>query len=263
MESRTTWYVSTTRCRNGIEYKTKFPVRHSEQAIRNRERRQRETNRAAKLARESAITLGQELNDNYQVGVDQHLVLSLSDEALEKIIRLAGSEERDAVLLKLDNYVARQVVNKLLLPLCRAAGIAPVYHWVSSDMDGKTGAQERPHVHMVCTRAVADLMRQAWERRHMGEIVKARTLYSHHHGDLQELAEYLIGQTRPFAGKNRYHPSRSATRPEHGKPRLSPNGSADLTLPRGCVKIYRSEFQAGRPQMLRYWRPPAEGEAGP
>lgn len=258
--SEAQWYVSTVKCRNGIEYKTKFPVRHSVQATTNKERRRREVYRADKQARESAVVFGQELNDNYVVGRDVHLVLSLSDAALQKIVRLAKTDERDAVLLKLDNYVARQIVNKVLLPACKAAGIPAVYHWISSDQDGETGEQERPHVHMVTTKEVAALMKSAWTRKHMGEVVKERTLYSHDHGDLQELADYLIGQTRGFRNKSRYHPSRAASKPERPAPRPSRNGSADLTLPRGCVKIWRSEFQAGRPQMLRYWRPPADGE---
>lgn len=257
--SETRWYVSTVHCRNGIEYKTKFPVRHSDLAVRNKERRRREVQRADKQARESATVLGQELNDNYTVGEDVHLALSIDDRAMEKIVRLAGSEERDAVLLKLENYVARQIVNKVLLPLCKEAGIPAVYHWIVSDKNGKTGERERPHVHMVAKKEVAALMVRAWLRKGMGEIIRERVLYSHHHGDLQELADYLIGQTRGFRNKNRYHPSRAASRPEHAAPRPSSSGNADLKLPKGCVKIYRSEFQAGRPQMLRYYRPPAEG----
>ena len=247
----TSWYVATVKCRNGIEYKTKFPVRHSEQAEKNRERRRREISRADRLARESAVTLGQELNDNYVCGRDIHLALSLSDDALKRIVRLAGSEERDAVLLKLDSYVARQVVNKVLLP---------VYHWISSDMDGETGAPARPHIHMVATREVAELMKQAWSRKRMGEVIKEKPLYGHHHGDLQELAEYLIGQTRTFSNKKRYHPSRSASKPERSRPRPSSNGNADLAVPKGCEKIFRSESAAGRPQMLRYYRPPRDGD---
>lgn len=252
------WYVSTTKCRNGIEYKTKFPVRHSDGDRTGKEQKRREAARAAKQARASAVALGQELNDNYVCGRDKHLALSLSDEALARIVRLAGSDDEDAVLLKLDNYVARQVVNKVLLPLCKAAGVAPVYHWIASDRNGKTGEPERPHIHMVCTAEVAEVMKRAWERKRMGEVVKERTLYSHHCGDLQELADYLIRQTRAFPNKSRFHPSRSTSRPEHGSPRPSPNGYSDLRLPKGCVKIYRSESMAGRPQMLRYWRPPAK-----
>lgn len=257
--SETRWYVSTVRCRNGIEYKTKFPVRHSEEAVRNKERRRREIHRADKQARESATELGQQMNDNYTVGEDVHLALSLSDDAMKKIIRLAGSDDRDAVLLKLENYTARQIVNKVLLPLCKEAGIPAVYHWIVSDKNGKTGERERPHIHMVAKKDVAALMIQAWERKKMGEVILSRTLYSHHHGDLQELADYLIGQTRAFRNKSRYHPSRAASRPEHEPPRVSINGFADLRLPKGCVKIWRSEFQAGRPQSLRYWRPPERG----
>lgn len=257
--TETRWYVSTVKCRNGVEYKTKFPVRHSEEAVRNKERRRREVQRADKQARESATVLGQELNDNYVVGEDVHLVLSLSDDALRKIVRLAKSEERDAVLLKLENYVARQIVNKVLLPMCREAGIPAVYHWIVSDKNGKTGERERPHIHMVAKKDVAALMIRAWQRKGMGEIVRERTLYSHHHGDLQELADYLIGQTRGFRNKNRYHPSRAASRPERGPARPSSSGAADLKVPRGCVKIFRSEFRAGRPQILRYYRPPERG----
>ena len=257
----TRWYVTTVACRNGIEYKTKFPVRHSERAETNKETRRREANRADKLARESAVTLGQELNDNYVCGRDVHLALGLSNKAYAKIVKLAGTSERDAVLLKLDNYVARQIVNKVLLPLCKEAGVAPVYHWISSDADADK-RKKRPHIHMVCTAEVAELMKEAWRKKKMGSVIKEKKLYSHRHGDLQELADYLIAQTRPFPGKNRYHPSRSTSKPERSIPRPSMNGCADLKVPRGCMKIYRSESMAGRPQMIRYYRPPRDTGQG-
>ena len=248
------WYISTVKCANGVEYKTKFPVYRGE-AIRFSFRPSiREINRAAKQSRETAVDMGQTLNENWKTGKDEHIVFDFSDAGLEKIIRRAGSEDRDAMRDAGEVWFGECFIDKTLRRACAKAGVALRYDWIISDMDGDTKEPERLHVHMVCDRAVREVAERVWK---LGRV-EHKTLYSHNHGDLQELADYLIAQVRTVAGRKRHHPSRNLAKPERTKPIKARSPSADLIVPKGCEKIYRSEFQAGRPQMLRYWRPPGK-----
>lgn len=247
------WYICTTKCVNGIEYKTKFPVAGSPDRPSASHPSKREVVRAEKLARETSVDLGQTLNCNWKVKADEHIIFNFSEEGLQKIIRRAGSDDRDEVYLAGEDWFGECFVDKTLRRACAKAGVELRYAWVFSDMDGETGAYERPHVHMVCSAAVREIAERIWK---LGRV-EHKQLYSHHHGDLQELADYLIRQVRSFRGKKRYHPSRNLVKPVRGTPIPSRNPNADLAVPRGCEKIFRSEFQAGRPQMLRYWRPPS------
>lgn len=247
------WFICTTKCGNGIEYKTKFSVAASALADRGAAKpTKKEAVRAEKLARETSIDLGQTLNCNWCVGEDEHIVFDFSDVGLEKIVRRAGSDERDAVYLAGEAWFGECFVDKTLRRACRKAGVDLRYDWIISDMDGETREPERLHIHMVCSSAVREVAAQVWK---LGRV-EHKALYSHHHGDLQGLADYMIRQVRGFRGKKRHHPSRNLIKPIRSKPIPARNPNADLAVPRGCEKIYRSEFQAGRPQMLRYWRPP-------
>ena len=246
------WYICTVKCSNGIEYKTKFPVAGPKDARSQAKPSKREVVRAEKLARETSVDLGQTLNCNWKTGTDEHVIFDFSDAGLEKLARRAGSEDRDAVYLAGEDWFSECFVDKTLRRACRKAGVELRYDWIISDMDGGTGKPERLHVHMICSPEIREIASSVWK---LGRV-EHKALYSHHHGDHQELADYLIRQVRPFAGKKRHHPSRNLVKPKRCAPIPSRNPNTDLAVPRGCEKIYRSEFQAGRPQMLRYWRPP-------
>ena len=246
------WYICTAKCSNGIEYKTKFPVCGSKKDGIVPKPTKKEIRRAEKQIRETSIELGQTLNSNWRTEKDEHILFNFSDAGLQKIFRRAGSEERDAVYLAGETWFAECFIDKTLRRACAKAGVELRYEWIFSDMDGDTKEPERIHVHMVCSTAVREVAERVWK---LGRV-EHKALYSHHHGDLQELADYMIAQVRPFTGRKRHHPSRNLAKPVRSKPIAARNPSADLAVPRGCEKIYRSEFQAGRPQMLRYWRPP-------
>lgn len=249
------WYICTAKCVNGIEYKTKFPVGGSKERLPVRKPNRTEIRRAEKLARETAVDLGQTLNCNWKAEADEHVLFTFSDEGLRKIVTRAGSEDRDAVYQAGEDWFGGCFVDKTLRRACGKAGVELRYDWIISDTDGETGEPERIHVHMVCSPEIRRIAERVWK---LGRV-EHKTLYSHAHGDLQELADYLIAQVRPLAGRKRHHPSRNLVKPLRSTPIPARNPSADLTLPRGCEKIWRSEFQAGRPQMLRYWRPPGAG----
>ena len=247
------WYISTVKCKNGIEYKTKFPVRRSEDCPPASRPTKREVVRAEKQSRETAVDMGQTLNNNWTVGTDEHVVFHFSEEGIRKIISRAGSDDRDAVYLAGERWFSDCFVDKTLRRACRKAGVELRYDWVFSDMDGKTKEQKEIHAHMICSAEVRVIAEKVFKCGY----VEAKTIYSHHHGDLQELADYLIDQVRAFRGKKSHHPSRNLVKPVRTNPIPARNPSADLAVPKGCEKIFRSEFHAGRPQMLRYWRPPA------
>ena len=248
----TQWYIRSYRCDNGIEYKTKFPVRMTEKVRASYSRMRTEIRRAEKGAREARLAMGQELNCTYRVGHDRYMGFDLSDEGLEKIVQRAGSADRDTLYLALDEWFANCFVDKTLRRACKKAGVPLTYHWITSDMDGDTHMPVRPHVHMVINAEAAEIAAQLWK---LGGVRNTK-LYSHHHGDLQELADYMIGQVRSFAGKKRYHPSRNVKKPVCGKPVKARSAEAELVVPNGCEKIFRSEYHVGRPQHIRYWRPP-------
>ena len=251
------WFISTAKCANGIEYKTKFPLR-SEDAPSVRKTGKRAVIRSEKQTRQTSVELGQTLNCNWHAGEDEHILFNFSDDGLARIEARAGSGDRDALYQAGERWFGECFIDKTLRRACVRAGVELRYAWIISDMDGETGKPERLHVHMVCSSDVREIAQRVWK---FGRI-EHKLLYSHHHGDLQELAEYLIRQVRQFDGRKRYHPSRNLAKPVRSTPIRARNPNADLAVPRGCEKIFRSEFQAGRPQMLRYWRPPAgEGKA--
>lgn len=249
--AETVWYIRTYKCDNGIEYKTKFPVRETPAVKASYSRKRTEIRRAEKGATESRTELGRELNCNFQVGRDICMGCDSSDETLADFARRAGSWDRDALYFEACRFMSERYI-KRLKRACAKAGVELRYAFVVSDMDGVTGEAVRLHVHMVINAEAAELAAEKW---HEGGVWM-RPLYSHHQGDLQELADYMIGQVRYFPNAKRYKSSRNLKKAVAGKPVKARSAAAELTVPSGCVKIFRSEYHAGRPQHIRYWRPP-------
>ncbi len=251
MGIKTAWYIRTYRCDNGIEYKTKFPVRETETLRRNYSKMRTAVRRAEKGATEARTELGRLLNCNFTVGRDMCMGMDFSDEALAELERRAGSGDRDALYMAACAFMSERYI-KRLHRACAKAGVELRYAFVVSDMDGAAGQAVRVHVHMVINSEAAEAAREKW---HEGGVW-ARELYSHHHGDLQELADYMISQVRYFPNAKRFRGSRNLKKAVAGRPVKARTGEAELAVPGGCVKIYRSEYHAGRPQQIRYWRPP-------
>lgn len=256
MGSRVEWYVREYRCANGVCEKMKFPVL-MDGAIREGTRRHARTvNRAEKLAAEAARELALLLNNNFRAGRDRYLTLDYSDSGMDGLVLRAGTDDADALYRSAE----REAVNyiKRLRRACRAAGVELRIVYVTSDMDGMSFAPVRVHHHLVVNDEAAALAERCWT----AGGAKARVLYGAAHGDLTELAAYMIGQVRTGAGQHRYHPSRNLARPEPTKRRPIRNPDAVLQVPKGCALIWRSEGYAGRPQTLRYYRPPELRAAG-
>lgn len=246
------WVTREYRCANGIVEKVKYPIMEAEPGRTGTRRFERAAKRAEKLTSESRTNVARLLNENFRVGKDCHVLLELDEAGYEKIVSRSESEDPDAMI----DAMERELTNAIR----RAKRIEEDVRYLAviSDMDGQTGELVRPHVHMVCNGEAAEALRKKWKLGYVG----IRTLYSaERHGDLTELADYLIAQVRPRAGKKRYTPSRNLRKPVVTAPRPAKNPDAELRVPKGCEYIWRSEQYAGRPQCLRYWRPGAGGAA--
>lgn len=248
----TNWYRNTTTCANGIVYSTQFRVARTEKSGRSGTLPAiKDVRRSAKLAHEAAVELGLIMNNNWLVGVDEHLIFTFDDCGLQDIIRRAGSDNRDAILEAGTEWF-RVGFLKMLRRKCAKACVDLKYVWVVSDTKGDTGEPKRLHIHMVCSTAVRKVAERCWR----AGIVKHKALYSSKHGDLQELADYMIAQVRTVSGKKRYHPSRNLAKPVRSDPVPVLRPGEELEPPKGCELIYRSDSTPGHPKMIRYWRPP-------
>lgn len=269
-EERAEWYVREYRMRNGVCEKTKFQVLRDETVRIGTRRHSRAVNRAEKQAAETARDLARLMNNNFTVGRDCYLTLDYSDEALRKLARRIGVPADDVDAFLRSVLVEHDEGNRLALYLaaeqearnymkrlsraCRKAGVDLVLSaYVTSDLDGETFEPERVHHHLVINAEAAELAAACWV---MNGGAMPKRLWSRSHGDLSELAAYMIAQVRTVPGKHKYHPSRTLEKPEATRPVPAKNPDAPLRVPSGCEFIWRSEAYAGRPQVLRYYRPP-------
>lgn len=267
------WYIREYRCDNGICFKTKFPVRVSESVRKAYSIRRTEIRRAEKGATEAKHEAARLLNCNFRAGRDFYLGLDYSDEGLERLRQEAGRRGRRPLqnpdeeggtsrtpsptendrdfLYHAAEHEAGLFIRRVQRE-CKKQGVELRYLYVTSDLDGHTFEDVRVHHHMVVNAEAVEICLQKW---YCGGTW-AKKLRARSYGDLTELAEYMIGQVRYFKGAKRYTPSRNLKRPVARKPVKARDPEAELAVPRGCKKIWRGEYYHGRPQHLRYYRPP-------
>lgn len=245
------WYIRTYLCDNGVEDKTKFPVPDGE-LPRKGGNRKRETaiRRAEKGATESKHELARTLNCNFSAGKDRHITLEFDKAGYERLILRAGSQRRDALLFAADHELVNYI--KRCQRQCRKEGVELRYVYVVSDMDGKTGKQKRVHAHIVVNAEAAAICCRKWSAGH----AEASLLYGGRGGDLGDLAFYMIAQVRKIPNRKKYNPSRNLKKAKPLDPVKAKNPEAELRVPVGCVGIWTAEHRTGRPQHIRYWRPP-------
>ncbi len=270
-----TWYVREYRCDNGVCYKTKFPVRETAAVRKSYSIRRKEIRRAEKGATEAKHEAARLLNCNFRAGRDIYLGLDYSDEGIERLRRRAekgkrdpstplrcaqddrredvGLYDRDALYDAADHECGLWI--RRVQRECRKRGIELRYFYITSDLDGKSFEPVRVHHHVVVNVEALEICLEKWKLGGAWDKV----LYAHSYGDLTELAEYMIGQVRYRRGAKRYTPSRNLKRPVARKPVKARNPEAELAVPRGCMKIWRGEYYRGRPQHIRYYRPPENG----
>ena len=247
------WYITTYRCSNGVEEKTKYPV--PEPAPKDGARkRERAIRRAEKGCSEAKHEVTRLLNENFRAGRDYHITLEYDKAGFEKLKKRAGSLRHDDLLLAAD----REAVNfiRRVLRECKKLGIELRYLYVVSDKNGKTLEYARPHVHLVVNREALEACLRKWN----GGRARESVLYGGRGGDLGDLAFYMIQQTRYIRNRKKYTPSRNLRKAIKLPPVKSKNPEAELRTPEGCVKIWQAETRGGKAQHLRYWRPP--GQAG-
>lgn len=243
--------------KNGICEKTKFPVQvEGEASTRTGREHKRRVRRAEKNATEAKNTAARIMNNNFRAGRDMTLLLTYGEEGMDTLVMKAGTDGEDELLQAARHEMALCVERARYA--CKKAGVELRYSAWTSDRDGKTGEPVRVHHHVIVNKEAAEYVRKAWK---LGEG-RAKALYSAHHGDLTDYVEYLMDQTRQVGTEKRYMPSRNLEAPEATRPRLARNPEAELRMPKGCAFIWRSEGLAGRPQKLRYYRPPAGQEEG-
>lgn len=247
------WYITTYRCSNGVEEKTKYAV--PDPSPREGERkRERAIRRAEKGASEAKHEVTRLLNENFRAGRDYHITLEFDKAGYQKLRERAGSQRHDDLLLSAD----REAVNfiRRVQRECHKAGVELRYLYVVSDKNGKTLAWARPHVHLVVCREAMEICLRKWTAGRARESV----LYGGRGGDLGDLAFYLIQQTRYIRNRKKYTPSRNLRKALRLPPVKSKNPEAELRTPVGCVKIWQAESRGGRAQHLRYWRPAGTAE---
>ena len=251
------WYIRTYLCDNGVEDKTKFPVPEGEIPRKNGNRKRESTlRRAEKGATEARTEVARLLNCNFLAKRDYCMTLEYGRKAYSSLLAKAG-RNRDNLWLQADHQA--ELFIRRVQRECRKRGIEFRYLYVTSDRDGKDSARAvRVHHHIVVNAEAIEICRKKWTA---GDAW-ANVLYGGRGGDLGDLAAYLIGQVRHFPGKSRYSPSRNLKKARPMDAVRARNPEADLTVPKGCVKIWAAEHRAGRPQHIRYWRPPGVAREG-
>ena len=267
----TVWYIKKHICRNGVEERTKYPVRSD--GTGNRRNAKRAAARGARRNDSAERQVARLLNNNFAAGTDVHIVLEYDDGELGKIsekaeramcagaddVRVQERELRDALFCEgqsdLENYIRR------VRRACAKSKIELRYLAVTSDMDGKTGEDARLHHHLIVNAEAAGICREKWR----GTAWEAE-LYNVN-GDLSALAEYLIRQARSVPGTQRYKPSRTLEQPITTEPIPLVGNAAkyaenEMALPKGCRLLYRSTYVRGACQYIRYFRPKKEDNHG-
>ena len=244
----TEWYIREYRCKNGITTKTKFPVQTDGQSFTRQYRRDiRRGERSATKARHECARL---VNNNFKAKQDVYLGLDYSDAGLEKLITRAGTDTRDEIYFAAEQEMVNFI--RRVQRACKKKGIEFKYIFVTSDQDGKTMDPTRVHHHMIVNKEAAEICESKWQ--HGGTW--ARTLWSNQGVDLTDISDYMVNQVRKIRNAKSYTPSRNLERAEARPPVKARSAHAELRCPKGCVQIYRSEYYYGRPQYLRYYRPP-------
>lgn len=266
----TTWYIKTHICRNGVEERTKYPVRSDH--TRSGRQKKRDAGRAARRADNAERQYARLANNNFSAGEDVHIVLEYTDRELGRLTEKAEAATRARTddagtcadfdtllrdeLFSLGQKDLQNFIRRVRRELAKT-GAELRYLGATSDMDGETGEPARLHHHFVCNAAAVEACRKKWR----GTAWDAE-LYNVN-GDLSALASYIIRQVRPVEGTQRYVPSRNLIPPETSEPVPLVGNAAkyaenEMNLPKGCILLYRSTYVRGATQYIRYLRPKRE-----
>lgn len=267
------WYIKKYISRNGVEERTKYPVRCE---YTTGQRARRAAGKAFARTDNAERQVARLLNNNFDAGRDIHVSLTYTDELLEKLVsrtesrpggqgtparhnpREDAGREPEALRNEIYALAQKELVNfiRRLHRELKKTGAEVRYLAVTSDMDPDSGEPARIHHHFVASAEAAEAIRRKWRGG-----VDEMELYNVN-GDLSALASYLVRQVRPEAveGSKRYVPSRSLELPYTEPPVLLVGAAAkyaenEMRLPRGCKLLYRSTYVRGAVQYIRYLNP--------
>ena len=135
---------------------------------------------------------------------------------------------------------------------CKKQGIALRYLGFPSDLHFDGRAQDyvhtRIHHHLIVNPEAAELCKRCWRLGAAGDRPMKKT------ADHTDLACYLMDQCRRIDERKKYVPARNLCKPLERTPRISCS-SREVQPPKGAILLYRSPFEVGRPQYIRYILP--------
>ena len=251
--TRIEWWTREYICSNGVCEKTKFPVQvDGEQSARTGRNYKRGIRRWEKNANEAKHEAARTANNNFRAGRDHLLTVTVSEEGYDELVLRAGTNDSDVLLMQLRKEIANWI--RRAKRLMKKSGEDQLkYIAFPSYRDGKTMQPVQLHAHVLVNAEAVEAMAASWK---LGFVFGTdKKLYSKHHGDLTDLVEYLMDQTRQVGTEKRYIPSRNLDKPKANRPRPVKNPDARLRVPKGASLIFYSEQRAGRPQKIRYYRP--------
>ncbi len=190
-------------------------------------------------------TLARIINANFSQG-DVLVGLDYDDAHAGRVTGQTGDEtiEKAEKELRLCLRRVKRAADKLGIEV-RAVG-------VTSDLNGETGEEVRVHHHLVVNREAARLFGGKWK----GGGVDYEPLKPQQ--DYTAVAHYLLAQVRHVPDKKKYIATRNLKKPERND-RIAKNG-AEISVPRGCVLLHRSEYNVGMTQYVRYYIPGRGGK---
>lgn len=196
------------------------------------------------------------LNVNFPASKGIGLVLTYDDQHLHELsadplYEYADPDQWDIAYENAEHQL--QLFLRRCRRKCAAAGIEFRYIAITSDLKFSGKIQDyvhcRPHHHVVINPEAAEICLKEW---HMGQAMDRRLdSEPDHYG----LAEYLLKQVRRVREhKARFTPSKNLKKPKESPPRFAPSDH-EVQPPRGASLLFRSPYQPGRPQYIRYIMP--------
>ncbi len=261
------YVIRTTKCRNGVMEKTKFPVFDiADRSGTSTRDGKRAVNRVAKNAGSARRNFARLLNNNFKAG-DRFLTLDLSEIGMQKVAKRAEGirmerekagcpslSEEDLMHLAMERELEN--LNRRVLRAIGAASSIYLYAAAVSDMAApeEDAASARLHIHMVVNAAAAETVEQKWKAMGSVESEKLSAWASKGVPDWTALAAYIIGQTRTVENGKRYTVSRNAEKPIFSD-RVAVKPEALLRAPAGSVLLEQGAYVPGRAQYIRYIYP--------
>lgn len=268
------YVIRTTKCRNGVMEKTKFPVFDiADRAGTSTRDGKRAVNRAAKNAGSARRNFARLLNNNFKAG-DRFLTLDLSESGMQKVAKRAEGirmerekagrpslSEEDLMHMAMERELEN--LNRRVLRAIGAAQSIYLYAAAVSDMAApeEDAASARLHIHMVVNAAAAETVEQKWKAMGSVESVKLSAWASKGVPDWTALAAYIIGQTRVVDNGKRYTVSRTVDKPVFSD-RVAVRPDALLRAPTGTVLLEQGAYVPGRAQYIRYIYPAWDDRSG-